>query len=666
VRPRLKLWESLVIVPVLTTMLLIGILGAWWGVRYARSIDALTRGAGDTVFYTSDGRPWFAMDEQRRDVALAEMSPHIRDAVVAVEDHRFRYHIGLDPLGLLRAAVANVKARSVTEGGSTISQQLARTLFLSNAQTWGRKGQEAVIAVMLEWRLSKEQILELYLNRVYLGAGTYGVEKMSRHLFGKPARELTLEESALIAGLIQRPSALSPWSNLAGARARSHVVLQRMREEGFITEAEENAARAAPLRLRPYPRSDRADNGYAKLFVRQQFRDVFGGDHPPDWKVRTTIHAGLQNEAEKAVERGLERIGRRDLQAALVAVRPENGHVVALVGGRDFARTEFDRATRSRRQPGSAFKPFVYAAALERDFTPVTLLVQPENVPVKGVGDWRPRNANYSSEEPVPLREAFIESNNRAAVGVQQAIGSRPILHLGEQLGLDDLPDVASLALGTGAVSPLQLTAAYAVFPNGGYAVRPHGLETVKDAHGVEVWKHDDTTERVISAETAYQMVSLMRDVLDRGTGSSARARGVVFPAGGKTGTTNDGHDAWFVGFTSSLVVGVWVGLDDPAPIARNASGARYALPIWADFISQAARALPARQFAVPAGLREETLCSVSYQKPTELCPIYREYFKKDDDVPEETCRVHRAPSIGDRVRDAMRGWLDRLRGVFR
>ncbi len=303
----------------------------------------------------------------------------------------------------------------------------------------------------------------------------------------------------------------------------------------------------------------------------------------------------LQNEAEKAVERGLERIGRRDLQAALVAVRPENGHVVALVGGRDFARTEFDRATRSRRQPGSAFKPFVYAAALERGFTPVTLLVQPENVPVKGVGDWRPRNANYSSDEPMPLREAFIESNNRAAVGVQQAIGSRPILHLGEQLGLDDLPDVASLALGTGAVSPLQLTAAYAVFPNGGYAVRPHGLETVKDAHGVEVWKHDDTTERVILAETAFQMVSLMRDVLDRGTGSSARARGVVFPAGGKTGTTNDGHDAWFVGFTSSLVVGVWVGLDDPAPIARNASGARYALPIWADFISQAARALPAR-----------------------------------------------------------------------
>ena len=664
-RRSLKRWEYFVIIPILTLLLVGAAVGTFWAVRYASAIDRLTRGVGDTVFYTSDGKRWFAMDEQRRDVSIDDISPHVRNAVIAVEDHRFRYHPGIDPLGFIRAVVQNVRAGGVSEGGSTITQQLARTLFLSNARTWGRKGQEAVIALMLEWRLTKEQILELYLNRVYFGAGTYGVEKMAQHLFGKPAKGLTIAEGALIAGLIQRPSSLSPWSNMAGARERSRVVLQRMREEGFISAEQEKSASAARLRIQPYPKSDRADNGYAKLFVRQQFRDVFGGDHPPDWRVHTTIHSALQNEAERALTQGLARLGRKDLQGALVAIRPENGHVVAVVGGRDFTRSEYDRATRSRRQPGSAFKPFVYAAALERGFTPVTRLEQPEQIPVKGMGDWRPRNVSSTSREPIPLREAFIESNNRAAVGVQQAIGSRPIRNLGDDVGLRDLPDVASLALGTGAVSPLQLTAAYAIFPNGGYAVRPHGISSVIDAHGAEALDHEDSTRRVISEQTAFQMVSLMRDVLDRGTGSSARLRGVTFPSGGKTGTTNDGQDAWFVGFTSSLVVGVWVGLDDPAPLP-NASGARYALPIWADFISRAARVMPARGFTAPAGLHEAALCSVSYLKPTDFCPIYREYFKDAGEVPDGTCRVHREPSLRERVADTVKGWLDRLKGVFR
>ena len=636
----LRLSEKLIIVPVLTLLLVGAVLGAVWAVRHGLAIDRLTRGVGDTVFYTSDGRPWFAMDEQRRDVRLADVSEHLRNAVIAIEDHRFWYHPGIDPIGLGRAALENVRAGGVSEGGSTITQQLARTLFLSNARTWGRKGQEAALALMLEMRLSKDQILELYLNRVYLGAGTYGVERMSQHLFGKPARDLSVAESALLAGLIQRPSSLSPWSNLEGARARSHLVLQRMREEGYITAEQEEQSRVARLRIRPYPKSERADNGYAKQFVRQQFRQVFGGDHPPDWKVHTTIHGVLQAEAERAVARGLARIGRRDVQAALVALRPENGHVVALVGGRDFATSEFDRATRSRRQPGSAFKPLLYAAALERGYTPITLLTQPTHIPQQGQGDWRPRNVSTRSGEPIPLREAFIESNNRAAVGVQLAMGSRPVRSLGEALGLDDLPDVPSLALGTGLVSPLQLTAAYAAFPNGGFAVRPQAVASVIDAQGNEAWPGRAERRRVMSEETAFQMVSLMRDVIERGTGSAARARGVTFPAAGKTGTTNDGHDAWFVGFTSSLVVGVWVGLDNATSMGPQASGARYALPIWADFTTRAARVIPARAFAAPASLREQALCSVSYLRPTQDCPTYREYFKR-------AARVVKSAQIG-------------------
>jgi 1A family penicillin-binding protein len=659
--------DWLIIAPILVVLVVVYVMGALWIGRHAWAVHRLTRGVGDTVFYTADGRPWFPMDEQRRDVPLDEMSEHLRNAVVAVEDHRFRRHPGIDPIGFARAVLENIKAGGVAEGGSTLTQQLARTLFLSNSRTFARKFQEAVLAMMLERRLSKDQILELYLNRVYLGAGVNGVEKMSRYVFGKSAAELTLAESALIAGLIRRPGGLSPWTNLRGARERSHVVLTRMREEGYISERQEASAKAAQVTVKPYPRSQRAEAGYAKEYLRQQFRAIFGGDEPPDWQVQTTFLPRVQAEAERAVRTGLRRLGRRDLQAALVAIRPETGEVVALVGGRDFAVSEFDRATRSRRQPGSAFKPFLYAAALERGFSPITLLEQPDNVPVKGMGDWRPRNASTaSSREDLPLREAFIESNNRAAVGVQQSLGSRPVLMLADAVGLKDLPDVPSLALGSGLVTPIGLTAAYAAFPNGGFAVEPHGILHVSDAHGSTAWDADGNGRRVLSEETAFQMVTLLQDVIGRGTATAARTRGISFPAGGKTGTTNDYHDAWFVGFTSSLVAGVWVGYDDPAPMGQNASGAHYALPIWSDFMYRVARILPPRQFTPPETLEPAVLCSVSYKKATNYCPAYTEYFKEDDERPGDACRIHRGPTREERIRTAVRKWLERFGGIFR
>jgi 1A family penicillin-binding protein len=659
--------DWLVILPTLVVLVVVYVMTALWVGRHAWAIHRLTRGVGDTVFYTADGRPWFPMDEQRRDVLLDDISKHLRDAVVAVEDHRFRRHLGIDPMGFSRAAFENLKARGVAEGGSTITQQLARTLFLSNSRTFARKLQEALLAAMLERRLTKDQILELYLNRVYLGAGVNGVEKMSRYVFGKPAKQLTLAESALIAGLIRRPSGLSPWSNLRGARERSHVVLARMRAEGYITEKQEEAAKGARMSVRPYPRSERGEAGYAKAYLRHQFREIFGGDEPPDWKVQTTFLATVQAEAERAVRNGLRRLGRSKLQAALVAIRPDTGAVVALVGGRDFVASEFDRATRSRRQPGSAFKPFLYAAALERGFTPVTLLKQPENIPIRGMGDWRPRNASTaSSRDELPLREAFIESNNRAAVGVQQFMGSRPVLTLASALGLKDLPDVPSLSLGTGLVSPIHLTAAYAAFPNGGFAVGPHAIRKVTDAHGSSAWEADLERPRVMSQETAFQMVTLLQDVVNRGTATAARSRGISFPAGGKTGTTNDYNDAWFVGFTSSLVVGVWVGYDAPESMGRSASGASFALPIWSDFMYRVARTLPPRQFARPDTLQAATLCSVSYQRATTYCPAYTEYFKKDDDRPGDACKMHRGPTREERARIALKKWWERVGGIFR
>jgi len=640
-----------------------------WSMRQGWAVYKLRRGVGDTWFYAADGRAWFRMDEQRRDVSLDQISRDLQNAVIAVEDHRFYLHFGIDPVGLGRAVYRDVRGGRL-EGGSTLTQQLARTLFLSNKRTLGRKAQEAVLALLLEQELSKKQILELYLNRIFLSAGVYGVETMSRDLFGKPANSLTLPEAALIAGLIRAPSALSPWSNLDGALDRSRIVLQRMREEGFITPAQEKAAVQSRPRIRPYPGATEAQAGYAKEFLRQKFRDEFGGDHPPDWQVRTTFVPELQEAAERSVENGLRRFGKPDLQAALVAVDPATGDVLALVGGRDYRQSQFNRAWRSRRQPGSAFKPFLYAAALARGYSPVSVLEGLTSIQRQGPEEWAPRNAGGEEAEALTLRAALIESNNRAAALLQQRIGSRPVLRLASDVGLRDLPDVPSLSLGTGLVSPLDLTTAFSAFPNGGYAVRARALTRVIDADGSVAYDNPVHQDRVISEQVAYQMVSMLEDVVDRGTASPARtAYGVQFPVAGKTGTTDDFKDAWFVGFTSSVVVGVWVGEDQPATIAREGYGARFALPIWAEFIKTAARKRGARPFEEPSGLREEQLCKVSYLKPVEGCPVYTEYFKEGDQVPTRLCPIHKG-TVKQQLKRAVQGFFSafgrKLKGIFR
>src|SRR4051812_27423879 len=347
----------------ITAYVLLGLLVAggagsvWWLSRYAVAVHRLTRGVGDTVFLASDGRPWFRLDEQRHDVSLNEIAPDLQHAIVAIEDRRFYYHPGIDPIGISRALFRGVTGGGRLEGGSTLTQQLARTLFLSNARTIGRKGKEALIALMLEVELTKTQILELYLNRVYLSAGVYGVETMSEHLFRKPAKELTLAEAALVAGLVRAPSTLSPWSNYDGALERSHVVLEQMREQKLITADQEAAARRVRPRIQTYRQSREGASGWAKEYLRQQFRTEFGGDHPPDWQVKTTFDRSVQDGAEKSVAAGLQRLGKSGLDAALVALDPQTGDVLAMVGGGDYMRSTFNRATRSRRQPGSAFKP---------------------------------------------------------------------------------------------------------------------------------------------------------------------------------------------------------------------------------------------------------------------------------------------------------------------
>ncbi len=647
----------------------LGLVATAWLGKQSYSVYKLTRGVGDTWFHAANGERWFRLDEQRHDVPIASISPHLQQAFVAVEDHRFFRHPGVDPIALARAVFRNLREPGTVEGGSTITQQLARTLFLSNRKSYVRKAREAILSVLIEAQLTKEQILELYLNRVYLSAGVYGVEAMSQRVFDKPAKNLTIAESALIAGLARAPATLSPWSNLDGAIERSHVVLARMRDAGFISAAQESEAKRATFRVRPYRSPSDGRYGYAKDYLRQRFRDSFGGDHPPDWRVDTTFEIALQDAAERAVESGLRRYGQGDLQAALVAMDPATGNVLALVGGRDYQRSAFNRAFRSRRQPGSAFKPFVFAAALERGFSPVSILTGLDSIAPQGPDEWAPRNVRDGPADELTLRAALIESNNRAATALQQQVGTRPVLRLAADLGLRDLPDVPSLALGTGLVTPLALTAGYAMFPNGGYAVQTRDIVRVRDADGSVALDHGIETQRVVSPQVAYQMVSMLSDVLDRGTGSSVRRLGVTFPSGGKTGTTDDFKDAWFVGFSSSVVAAVWVGYDQPKTIARDGYGSRYALPIWGDFMRRAARIRPAEPFDRPSGLEDETLCAISYLRPVDGCPLYTEYFKEGDPVPTKLCPLHRG-SLRQRVARTVRGWATevgrRIRDIFR
>jgi 1A family penicillin-binding protein len=663
-------WRHWLVIVAGTVALVTVTASALWTVRHAWVIFKLNRGVGDTVFYDAAGRPWFRLDEQRRDVEFDQISTYFKDAVIAIEDHRYYYHPGIDPIGTTRALWYDIRSRSGAQGGSTITQQLARTLFLSNAKTPLRKLKEAGLAVMLEIFLSKKEIVTLYMNRVFMGGGIYGVETMSQKMLRKPASKLTLAEAALIAGVIRNPAGYSPWNHPDAARQRSFVVLQRMREEKKITAAQEQHARNEQIRIQPPPAVSSARGGYAKEYLRQQFRNIYGGDNPPDWKVHTSFVPEIQDAAETAVKDGLRRIGAKGLQAALVALDPKTGNILAMVGGSDFSITPFNRAVRSRRQPGSAFKPFVYAVALERGMSPVSMVSGLKQVAIAAPeGVWIPSDEKAGDEDALTLRQALLESNNSAAVLLQQKVGTRPVIGLAKDLGVENQPDVPSLALGSGTVSPLDLTAAYAVFPSLGYRVHPRSLVSVENADGDIVHEVDSEREQVLSPQVAFQMVTMLEDVVSRGTGAGARQWGVRGAVGGKTGTTNDYHDAWFVGFNSSVVVGVWVGFDQPERIIAGGTGARVALPIWSDFMRRTARRLPAQAFPVPDGLEAREICRVSYLKPVQSCPTYIEYFKEGDDVPSKLCPIHEG-TFKQEARRVVQGVLSGLgkaiKGIFK
>jgi len=622
------------------------------------------------VLTSADDRP----GEDNRPVRLAEVPLVLINAVLAAEDHRFFEHGGLDARGLLRAAWANLRAGRVLQGGSTITQQLVKNRLVGSRRTLFRKANEAWLATLVEWRYAKPQILEAYLNEVYLGQrngrAVRGMGAAARAYFRKEIHQVTPAEAALLAGMIRGPNSYSPAANPERARARRDVVLARMRELGSLSPADWQAARNEPVRVPPVAATAQPAP-YFTDYVRAELEQRFGerGDAA---SVYSTLDLVLQRFAEAAVVRGLDRLetrvprlrrddaGRR-LQAALVALDSSTGEIRALVGGRDYAHSQYNRAALARRQPGSAFKPFVYLAALRGHGgqTPaLTAASMVDDVPlVITVGDetWSPRNYNDHYEGRVTVRRALEQSLNAATVRVAESVGLPAVIDTARELGFEgELAPVPAMTLGAFEATPLELARAYLPLANGGQ--RPPGVvavHAVRDRDGDVTPNDAAETVSVITPAEAFLMTSLLDGVIQSGT--AAAARGVAPPGtlAGKTGTTNDGRDAWFVGYTSRLLVAVWVGFDGAD--THGLSGAEAALPIWVDFMREALAAYPQPAFVVPAGIDFAAIDLTNGRLANPACPIQaRETFLAGTEPPP--CQEH--GGFGNQIYD----WWRRFR----
>ena len=536
-----------------------------------------------------------------RRVTLAELPGYVPRAFLAAEDRRFYQHGAVDWLGVLRAAQADAKAGAPVQGGSGLTQQLAKTLFLTPDRSLKRKLQEAVMASRLADRLSKDQILELYLNRIFFGAGAYGLQAASETYFGKSASALSLSEAALLAALPKAPTRLSPVNDMAAAVARSHLVLQRMLQAGWIDQAAERDAEASPPRLTPEPPEDE-DFGYV-LDLAQGEAATLAKGRAPDLIVQLSIDQGLQTTAAQILRRVMESQGRgADAgQAALVALGSDAG-IEALVGGLDHRFSHFDRAVQATRQPGSAFKPLVYAAALESGIKPTDIR---KDAPVR-LGPWTPENYGGGYAGAVTVEEALARSINTIAVRLAQEVGTPRIAALAGRFGIRELPPKPqlSVALGSYETSLVELTGAYQVFQDNGRRQEPWLIERITTSAGLPVYERPALPpQQVFDPVLNAQMIRMMEGVITHGTGKRAA---LGRPAAGKTGTSQNWRDAWFVGFTPDLVAGVWVGNDDDHPMNRVAGGDLPA-DIWRRFMLAAETGQPVRDFGAPPGVPAAT-----------------------------------------------------------
>jgi penicillin-binding protein 1A len=589
------------------------IIYSFWDLPEVRSLEEYKPSITSKVY--SDNNRLLAefYVENRTPVTLADVPETFLQALIATEDSRFYKHPGIDIRGVARALSRNIRAGTIQEGGSTLTQQLAKVLFLTPEKSYVRKLKEMALALRIEQRYTKREILSLYCNQIYFGSGAYGVESAARIYFAKPAKELTLAECALLAGLPRSPKYYSPFREPGHAQGRRAYVLNRMVALGFIDRQQAEEAKKAPLPVQQ-PVVAGGPAPYFVEYIRQRVEERFGSGilYSGGLNIYTSINEELQRYAEQAVKTGLAKIEARrgkksaslpPLQAALIAIEPASGRIRAMVGGRDFSESQFNRAWQAFRQPGSAFKPIIYAAALERGFGAADLLDDsPLTVPVDRTRTWRPENFTKTYQGPVTVRKALAWSLNAPTVRLFQKIGIDETIRFAKKLGIKTpLTPVPSLALGSADLTLLELTSAYAVFAGHGVRSEPGSILMVTDSTGRGLYVSDSVPEQVITPEIAYLVTNLLRGVIERGTGWKARELGR--PAAGKTGTTNDYHDAWFIGYTPGLVAGVWVGYDDHRSIGPKETGSRAALPIWLEFMKKACSDREPEEFVVPAGV---------------------------------------------------------------
>jgi penicillin-binding protein 1A len=519
-------------------------------------------------------------------VSLKDLPPYLPNAFIAIEDRRFYSHYGVDPLGILRAAVTNVLHRGVSQGGSTLTQQLAKNLFLTQERTLQRKLQEAELALWLERKHSKAEILELYLNRVYFGSGAYGVEAASQRYFGKSAKNVTIAEAAMLAGLVKSPTRLAPNRNPEGAEKRAKIVLAAMADAKFITEAQAQASIVHPSYN--VKAAGAGTVNYVADWIGEVLDDLIG-QVETNIVVETTIDPKLQSIAEAAVidELAAKSVKFNVSQGALVAMTPE-GAVRAMVGGRNYAESQYNRAVTAKRQPGSAFKPFVYLTAIESGLTPETIR-QDAPLDVKG---WKPENFGHEYFGAVTLTQALAMSLNTVAVRLGLEVGAKNVVRTAHRLGISSKLDAnASIALGTSEVSVIELVGAYAPFANGGQGVAPHVVTRIRTAEGKVLYARPaDSLGQVIEPRNVAAMNTMMQETLLSGTAHKAELPGWM--AAGKTGTSQDFRDAWFIGYTANLVTGVWLGNDDNSP-TKKATGGGLPVEVWTRFMKAAHQGVP-------------------------------------------------------------------------
>ncbi len=683
------------------------IFGLFAGVAVYQSLKDVLPDADDiaaiytqeaTTVFSSDGHMLGKVFQQYREpVRLDEIPKKLVQATIAVEDDRFYQHAGFDLRGMARAALANVRSGSASQGGSTITQQLARNLYLTQKKTVSRKLQELALSVQMERRFTKEEILEAYLNQIYYGSGAYGIRTAASIYFGKPLEKLTLAEMATLAGLPRWPAGYNPFEHADRAQQRRGVVLQRMKDLGYITAAEATAAAKEPLRLVKNPKIPGSESYEAPYFTNQVLRELverYGADvvYKTGLRVYTTVNYEMQAAAEKAVREAVRTQQFRKVeQGALVSLDPRTGAIMALVGGVDWLKSKFNRAVQARRQPGSAFKVFVYTAAVDHGLRPFDVI---EDAPISFPGSrrgqkWSPHNYDGKYHGKVFVRDALRHSYNTAAVRIAQRFGIETIIDYARRMGIESpLEAVLPVALGANGITPMEMATALTSIANGGIRVDPHYIDRIEDRAGNVIFQHRSQSHRVLSPETADTITAMMIDVVEHGTGVSARIPG--YRIAGKTGTTNDYNNAWFVGFTAQLVTVTWYGRDDNTPMAPGSQGARVAAPSWKQLMAAALGVLnkgvppdqipqltaqlgppPARPDvvapapsgeapdgsipgAIPAAATEAgdeiQICRDTGLIATPTCPDTVWIPADSPNAPTKTCALHARPKPGERL----------------